>query len=155
MEVFRITKEKFSHNLYASGFGSRWNSEGNFVIYSASSRSLAALENIVHLGTLDIINYFRVMVIYIPDNLPILRINEINLPEEWYLKGEKGYEICRQIGDVWYKNKETAILQVPSVIVKNEFNFIINTKHPDYKKVKLINTESFFFDYRIKKSNLI
>ncbi len=150
MEVFRITKEKFSHNLYASGFPSRWNSKGNFVIYSASSRSLAALENIVHMGTLDIINYFKVMTIYIPDNLSILRINEKDLPKRWYLKGEKGFEICRPIGDFWYNNKETAILQVPSVIVKNEFNFIINTEHSDYEKIKLINVESFFFDYRIK-----
>jgi len=150
MEVFRITKEKFSHNLYASGYGGRWNSAGKYVIYSASSRSLAALENIVHMGTVELIDFYRVMVIYIPDDIPILRVNENDLPENWFLKGEKGFEICRTIGDFWYNSINYLILQVPSVIVKNEFNYIINTKHPDFKKVQLINSEPFFFDYRIK-----
>lgn len=106
MEDFRITKEQFSNKIYASGIPSRWNSGGNFVIYSASSRLLATLENIVHLGTLDIINSFKVMLMYIPDNIPVTRINEKDLPKEWYLKTEKRFEICRPIGDICYKKKE-------------------------------------------------
>ena len=150
MEVFRIPKEKYSKNLFASGFPARWNSKGNFVIYTASSRSLAALENIVHMGTLDIINYFKTMVIYIPDDISILTINKSDLSKNWYAKGEKGYEICRKVGDKWYAEKKTAILKIPSVIVKNEFSYILNTKHSDFNEIKLMNTEAFFFDHRIK-----
>ena len=48
MEVFRITHEKWANTLVASGFPARWNSQGIEIIYTAGSRSLACLENIVH-----------------------------------------------------------------------------------------------------------
>ena len=151
MEVFRITRSKYSKNLYASGYPARWNSKNNFVIYSASSRSLAALENLVHLKTLDLINYFNIMVIYIPQKLSMLTIEYHDLPIGWHQKGWKGEKICREIGDTWYKEQKYAVLKVPSVIVKDEYNYIVNTVHSEFDKIKLIDTESFLFDHRLKK----
>ena len=48
MLVYRITKAKYAKELVASGFRNRWNEDGQFVIYTSDSRSLACLENLVH-----------------------------------------------------------------------------------------------------------
>ena len=67
MEVFRIVHNKWSDKLTASGLPARWNSAGIFMIYTASSRSLACLENVVHMGSLDLVKPFVIMVISIPE----------------------------------------------------------------------------------------
>jgi RES domain-containing protein len=51
MEVFRIAAPKYAQRLSASSVANRWNLAGQFVLYTASSASLACLKNVVHRGT--------------------------------------------------------------------------------------------------------
>ena len=59
--------------------------------------------------------------------------------------------VCRQVGDDWFYRQESLVLQVPSIIIPNEFNYIINAQHKNFKKVKLKLIEPFIFDTRIKQ----
>lgn len=151
MEVYRITLKKWTSNLFASGSAARWNSKGIGVVYSAASRSLACLENVVHRNKRGIAGNFGVMVIYIPDDIKQVVIAVQDLPDGWHLPNEDAYEKCRLFGDKWAISNESAILIVPSAIVKNEKNILLNPNHPDFSKIKLIDNEPFFFDPRIKE----
>ncbi|MBU1101975.1 MAG: RES family NAD+ phosphorylase [Bacteroidetes bacterium] len=147
MEVYRITHIKWSSNLIASGKGGRWNSEGKNIIYTASSRALACLENVVHRSGEGLNSLFKVIVIHIPDELKKGIVDLQSLSEEWY-KFER-YSECRLIGNEWYRKSECAILEVPSAIIPNEKNYLINTDHSDFCKIHIISREDFRFDPRI------
>ena len=150
MEVFRITHQNWATQLYGSGIPARWNSGSVAVIYSAASRSLACLENIVHRNTVELTDLFRTMVIYIPDGIDMAQITNADLPRDWHMAGEKYYRKTRPEGDKWVQENKYLVCKVPSAIIRNEFNYLINPAHPDFKKIKLISTEAFFFDSRIK-----
>ena len=146
MLLYRIVGEKYSHNLSASGLRNRWNDDGQFVIYTSDSRSLACLENLVHRSNSGNNALFRIMVISVPDDLAILTISEDQLPGKW--KDDFCGE-CLHIGREWYIKNEFPVLKVPTTIIPNEWNYILNTRHPDFRKIRLIRTEDFDFDKRL------
>jgi RES domain-containing protein len=149
MTVYRITNKNVISGLKVSGNAARWNSKGKFIIYTSSSRALACLENIVHRSGEGLNSLFKVLVIELPDKVKITNININRLPFSWF--DYKNYHLTQKIGDGWIEKKQTCILQVPSAIIKNEYNFIINPSHTDYKLIKIVRTEDFEFDPRLKK----
>ena len=147
MEVFRITKKKYADKFFAPGVAGRWNEKGEEVIYAASSRSLACLENMVHKsgrgGTLS----YRTMVINIPDTLAIEQVSLKDLPENW--NQVSLCEHCQQTGSQWYATKKAAVLKVPSAVIPDEFNFVLNVGHAEFKQIKLVDSLPFMFDKRL------
>ncbi len=148
MLVYRITTVEWSDKMTASGFPARWNSKGRFVLYTAASRALACLENVVHRSGEGLNDVFRVMVIDVPDHLEILELKLKDLPPNW--DDYTSYSTTQKIGDEWIAGLETPILKVPSAIIPQENNYLFNLAHPDYYRLKLIKTEPFAFDLRIK-----
>ena len=148
MLVYRITKAIYADRLVASGGAARWNSRGQFVIYTAATRALACLENVVHRSGEGLIDAFRVMNVDIPDTLVIERISLETLPPDW--RDFHQYDACQRIGGEWLRKGQSAILQVPSAIISNEWNYLLNPAHPDFSRIKLVGVEPFMFDPRIK-----
>ena len=146
MEVYRITLKKFSQTLQASGSAARWNSRGVEMIYTSSARALACLENVVHRSSLGLQKDFRNLIIEIPDTLKIKSVKK--LKRGWHRF--ENYPYTQAIGDSWIESVESAILRVPSVIIPEEFNFLLNPNHGDFKNIKLLRMEPFTFDGRIK-----
>ena len=147
MEVYRIVRERWSKKLQASGVAARWNSKGNFVIYTSSSRALACLENVVHRSGEGLSDIFRTMVIEIPVRIEMEEITLKKLPRDW--SERINFSITQQIGDEWLRSKSTVVLKIPSAIVPEENNYLINVSHPNFKKIKLKRVETFQFDARI------
>ncbi|WP_245546787.1 RES family NAD+ phosphorylase [Pseudopedobacter saltans] len=146
--MFRITLARYAGELKAFGRAALWNSNDVDVIYTSSSQSLACLENVVHRNSLGLNALFKVMSIEIPDNLSVETINLKNLKEDW--SSFRNISNTQKIGDEWVKLKTSPVLKVPSSIIPSEFNFLINPLHPDFKRVKLLGSEIFVFDKRIK-----
>ncbi len=152
MEIFRISEEQYSASLSASGVAGRWNDDNEYVIYTASSRALGTLEKIIRFKSINPKVTYKVMVIFIPDNPDLISEIKISkLPYNW--REIAAYADLRAIGSKWYSNKQSLILKVPSSIITNEFNYIINTKHPDFSVVKLALIENYFFDDRLIAMN--
>ncbi len=149
MEVYRIALAKFSTELRASGRAARWNTNDVQLIYTASSRSLACLENVVHRNQLGLSGLFRLMTIEIPDTVQIRTINLSGLEDDW--KNFDNMYLTQKIGDIWVSTMETVVLRVPSSIIEMEYNYLINPLHPDFKRIKLLQIEPFVFDERIKR----
>ena len=148
MIVYRITTKDLSAGLKASGHNARWNSKGKYVIYTSSSRALACLENIVHRSGEGLNNIFKVLIIEVPDKIKISEIKIKKLKADWH--NFQNYNLTQKIGDEWISNCETCVLKVPSVIIKEEYNFIINPAHTEFKLIKILKAEDFGFDKRLK-----
>ena len=147
MLVYRIVFKIFSSDLIASGFEGRWNSEGKKVIYAAGSIALAFLENMVRRQGVGFNDDFRIMIVEIPDKLKIDIINIEDLSSNW--RNFRDYSHCQPLGDIWYNKSSTAIVKVPSAILPEEFNYIINSVHQDFKKVKIVDKTPLVPDPRI------
>ena len=149
MEVYRIAKEQFSKSLSASGRANRWNLEDQFIIYTGSSRSLSSLELVVHENSVSPIFEYRVMIISIADDENLFtQVLQKDLSRSW--RGMNSYPELQKIGSNWYQTNKSLILKVPSAIIPKEYNFLINTRHPDFKKyVSLGRTEDYFWDERL------
>ncbi len=148
MEVYRICLEKWSTQLTASGQAARWNSRGKHVIYTAQSRALACLENVVHRSGEGLNTLFKVMVIEIPDTVVVQAVEPNQLPPDWSDYAQ--YPTCQQIGDQWLEQGSSAVLRVSSAIIAQEFNFLLNPAHADFSRIQLKGREDFRFDPRIK-----
>ena len=148
MLVYRITKTAYANRLVASGGAARWNRAGQFVLYTAATRALACLENVVHRSGEGLTADFRVMIIDVPDSLSVDIVPMDALPVDWY--DFQRYEICQQIGGEWLQQSRSAVLTVPSAIIPNESNYLLNPAHPDFGRITLLRTEQFIFDPRIK-----
>ena len=146
MNVFRITTDQWSGSLTASGYPARWSANGRFVIYTAESRSLACLENLVHRSGEGNNLLYKVMVIELPDTIQIEVIDANTLKKDWH--AITNYAYCQSLGSKWLNELQYAVLKVPSVIIKKEHNYLINPNHPDFRKIKLTGVEDFDFDSR-------
>jgi RES domain-containing protein len=146
MIVYRITTEQWSKSLQGSGYLARWNAKGRMVIYTAGSRSLACLENLVHRSGEWQDKLYKVMLIEFPDKIKIDTIEPGTLKKGWEQVSNFAY--CQLTAAEWLNNSTAAILKVPSAIIKNEFNYLINPQYADFKLIKLVGVEDFSFDMR-------
>ncbi len=148
MLVYRIVHKRYAETLFASGLEGRWNSEGKKVLYTADSVSLAYLENMAHRRGFGFNNDFRIMVINIPSEAPFYEVNLSRLSKNW--RSFRNYGECQKIGNEWFDRSEFLCMKVPSAVVPENRNIVINTFHKEYKKVKLIEVLDFYPDTRLE-----
>lgn len=156
MIVYRIEREKYLETTLqglgasmSSGF--RWNSLNTRLVYTAQSRALATLEVSVHLDlSEDLPNDRHYVVIEIPDSLPILEVYLEDLPPNWNSKPP--ITSSQVIGDDFVLFNQAAVLKVPSSIVDEEYNYLLNPNHPDFKTITIVKIHKMLFDSRIKAS---
>lgn len=149
MLVYRIVHKMYADTLFASGLQGRWNSEGKKVLYTSESVSLAYLENMAQRRGFGFNDDFRIMVIEIPSKTPFYEVKLSELPEGW--RSFRNYVECQQIGDDWFDRSEFLYMKVPSAVVMENCNIVINSFHKDYKKVKLLDVLHFYPDSRLKE----
>lgn len=148
MIVYRLAASAYKDDLTGTGaklYGGRWNNIGYPALYCTQNISLAVLEILVRTG-IDILppDYF-IIELDIPDKLNLEKILISKLKADW----KDDIETTQWIGTEFLKNEKSAVLEIPSAIIDNELNFIINPKHVDFKKIKLISVKKFEFDKRL------
>lgn len=148
MLLYRITRCIYANDLSGTGarlYGGRWNNIGRAMVYLASSRSLATLEALVHLPTAIIPDDFCMVAIDAPED--IFEADTRMFPPNWNDYPEP--EILKRTGDYFLKQNEHLLMKVPSAIVQEEFNYLLNPLHPKANGVKIIHSEPFTFDKRL------
>jgi RES domain-containing protein len=122
------------------------------VIYTSEHASLAALEKIVHVASFENLPDNLLLVkIEIPDGIEIQKV-----PQNVLVKGWDSFPFANETvhyGTSFLRKKEHLALKVPSVIIPDEFNVILNPLHPDIQSCKIISTTRFIFDMRILKEH--
>ena len=154
MFVYRIGQTKYARDRKGSGVDGRWNSHGQYVIYTGGSLALSCLEKLAHTsGTYLYSGDFSVTVYKLPDTLKIkeITLNELVKRNPDWTK-VLNYPYTQQIGDKWLLSQDTAVFKVPSAIIDQEYNYLLNPAHPDFDKIKISMVKPFSFDTRLKGS---
>lgn len=154
MELYRITQEAYSSDLSGDGsriFGGRWNSEGRYALYTSANRSLALLETLAHIPAKLFRNKKYILVtIFLPDKASLKFIEEKDLPNNWDALDIQ--HVTQKIGDNFLEEQKCLLFRVPSVLMPEEFNYIINPLHPSMKQVKVIHQREIRFNDRLIKT---
>jgi len=154
MRVYRIERKKYLNETLegigaSKSEGFRWNSKHTRIVYTSESRSLALLEIAVHLDLNEDLPGDRYFVeIEIPDDIRITELDISDLPENWDIKPPTTG--TQYIGDDFVKSNVSAVLKVPSCIIHQEFNYLINPHHPDSTRIKVISKNKLLIDERFK-----
>lgn len=153
MMVYRLCRQEHMQldGKGAELYGGRWNNKGNAMIYTSASVSLCVLELLVHVPSTLIPKNHMLMSIAIPDDEIIGEVK--GLKENWNTLPYS--ESSQRIGDEWLKKGKELVLKVPSAIVLNEYNFLVNPRHPRIGEIKIKESRTFEFDSRLFAQNII
>ena len=147
MIVYRLSKKIYAQDLSGKGAeisGARWNSKGHAVLYTGHSIALCVAEIAVHIP-LGILPFDYVLVhIEVPENSIF---EPKKLPKNWNVFPHPNE--TQKLGDTFLKDNKNLVMKVPSAAVQGEFNFLLNPKHEDFDKVKVVKVEEFSFDKRL------
>jgi RES domain-containing protein len=148
--AYRIVKLEHHNSIWsgsgARDHGGRWNSKGVSVVYTAQNRSLAALEQLVHLVSPRILNAFVLADISF-EEAKTQRLKPSDLPSGW--NNPIAPATLKTYGDNWIAAGDFLVLAVPSAIIRGEWNYLINPAHPEFSTLAKSNPEPFMYDNRL------
>ncbi len=151
LSVWRIVSERHAASAFdgegARRYGGRWNPRGTAVVYTAESLSLSALELLVHSDADLLPNTFVAFEVAIPEMVAYARVEIAALPSGW--REIPAPQELAELGLAWIKAAETAILAVPSAVVPQEDNVLLNPAHPDFALLQISPPQPFGFDPRL------
>ncbi|HWL52476.1 MAG TPA: RES family NAD+ phosphorylase [Chthoniobacteraceae bacterium] len=145
--LWRMVKARHAATAFsgegAAIAGGRWNSRGIRMVYTSAFQSLAVLETLVHFNPQIPLAYvlFRV-------ELEASLVEKLTpLPDGWQEMPVS--RSSQQAGDRWIAEQRSVALEVPSTLVPDESNLLLNPAHPDFGKVTIGPPEPFAFDARL------
>ncbi|EFL49823.1 RES domain protein [Solidesulfovibrio fructosivorans JJ]] len=133
----------------AQKYGGRWNTKGKALVYSAATLSLAALEILVHVQDYTLLAaapYSCIRLEFAPTLVTEVTLQ--GLPADWQTIE---HPECKRIGDAWINQGQTPVLAVPSVVIPQETNYLLNPNHPDFTAILAFPPQPFSFDMRLLK----
>lgn len=148
MRIFRIADQR--HPIWdgtgAALMGGRWNSPGRPVIYGALSFAGAMLEVLVHSNTGRVPATQRCVAVDVPDEVPVQRLDVVALPTGWDAPSSTE---ARRLGDQWLDEVSSAVLLVPSVVARLEWNALVNPLHPAARLLRPGEPQPVIWDRRL------
>jgi len=129
--------------------GGRWNHKGTRVVYCSESRALAAIELFVNLDPALAPAALVLIAIDVPDSI-ITEVDVATLPSDW--RAYPAPDAVKDVGSEWAKEGTSAGLLVPSAVMPEEKNLLLNPEHPDFARVKIGKPSKFTFDSRMWKT---
>ena len=136
----------------AEATGGRWNAKGTPVVYASTTRALACLETLVHLnaGGLPLNRYL--VAVEVSDVIwsASETLDVSSPPVGW--DAEPPGLVSIAAGAAWMRSSRSALLIVPSVIVPEEFNVLINPGHPDSRSITATKVRRWLYDPRFERS---
>jgi len=145
---------RISNHLSLAGDGAsrtpgRWHTRGRRIVYCAQSPAAALLESLVHfeVDILELPVRYRLLKIEAPDDVRVEPVSIEHLPTDWPEKTE----VTRALGDGWLTRGSAALLSVPSAIVPETFNVLLNPAHGDARRIRIVQTREHVIDPRLFK----
>lgn len=117
------------------------------MVYTAGSQALAVLEMLVHLDSPDLLKHYRLIPVTFDRSLTET-LDVQNLPRDW--RRHPAPRSVRTLGDQWVNALNTPVLEVPSVIVPAERNYLLNVRHPRFGEIVIGKPQPYRFDVRLR-----
>ncbi|MBL7760701.1 MAG: RES family NAD+ phosphorylase [Sediminibacterium sp.] len=150
MIVYRVSKKQFAADLTGEGarlFGGRWNHIHTGCLYTSASRALALLEFSVNVNRMLAPKSLSLVAIEIPEK-NILKLQITDLPENWQDVPVPGS--TRDYGTGLLRKAQHSVIAIPSVVVPEEYNYLLNPLHKDHGKIRIMAISELGYDGRIK-----
>ena len=119
------------------------------MVYAAATLCLAALERFVGMDAEDEMEQLVEIALDIPDDLATIAVAVSALPKDW--RATPPPADLAHIGDEWVKGRRAAVLSVPSVVIPQERNYVMNPRHPGFGRIRPAPPEAFSYDPRMWK----
>jgi RES domain-containing protein len=152
--VYRLGRLRYQRDLFAGLDGlyarGRWTLRGHPVVYTSQSISLAVLEYTVNYRHRGWIAASVVGRAVIPSSVAIETVKATDLPSNW--ANPVAPVELQQIGRIWLERRASVALRVPSAVVVEEWNYLLNPAHPDFKKLSFGKPKPCAFDRRLAPS---
>lgn len=148
MIIYRITNSHFKDDISGNGaklYGGRWNLPGLPAVYTSEHISLCVLELLVNISLPESQLNYHLIQLQIPDSAEIALVTPKKLKVNW--QNDEAY--TRFMGSEFLKNKQSLVLKVPSAVISEENNYLINPLHTQFNKVHIIKSFPFKFDKRL------
>lgn len=149
MRLYRIASKVHINDLTGTGarlYGGRWNHKGTSVVYASESRALATTEYLVHVPLTMVPANLNIATIEIPAGVGVTSIDVKSLPSDW--RHYPAPAALATIGSQWAQSNQSMLLRIPSVVVRGDFNVLINPVHPEFSRIKIIAVEPYELDKR-------
>ena len=150
MKVYRIAKWQYLEDLSGVGaklYGGRWNEEGTAMVYTSAHLSLAVLELLANQVRRLVDDTYGYICIEIPDAIPLRSINKDDLSSDW--RAAQYTDQTTRMGTQWIKLQESLGLMVPSAVLAQEYNVLINPSHRDFDQLIIKEVGKLNLDGRI------
>jgi RES domain-containing protein len=152
LTVFRLGKHAYRDQLFSGEGGlhasGRWTSRGRPVVYTSASISLAVLEYTVNYRRRGWVPATVLGRATIPAAVRIETVDKLS--NNWFASSPPPQ--LQVLGDEWLARGATAVLKVPSAVVIEEWNYLLNPLHADFRKLRLDRPKPFDFDQRVARS---
>lgn len=119
------------------------------MVYTSATLSLAVMELLVHLDDDDLARAYVAVAAEIPDTVAVRRVRAVDLPRRW--RSYPAPAALPELGRRWATAGETAVLAVPSAVIPHEVNYLLNPRHPHFKRIRVAKPEPFIFDPRLRR----
>ena len=142
--LWRVSNYATLDGVGGTYVGGRWHTKGHPIVYCSEDPSTALLETLVHIeiDSEDRPQTFQVLKIQSSASLTVERVNVKKLSSDW----RTSLAPTRSIGDDWLRSLKSLLLEVPSVLVPERRNFLINPLHAEMKKLRITARYSYPFD---------
>jgi RES domain-containing protein len=145
MVLWRISRHVDLSGRGGLTIAGRWHHAGDPVVYLAETPSGALIEVCVHTSANDIPPSFTLLKIIGPD-LPFDEIELATLDQGWVGR----VEITRDLGSEWLRRGSSALLRIPSALVPESANYLLNPLHKDAGLYQIEKSYQYPFDARLK-----
>jgi RES domain-containing protein len=153
MQLWRVCARRYAKRAYdgrgARRLGGRWNHRGEALVYAAPTLSLASLELFVNLRPARVPRELVAVPATLPDDVSSAICDAASLPRSW--RDVPAPQALQDLGSEWIRSLRTAVLLVPSVVIPEEFNILLNPAHPEFAKLQVGQPRKFQFDARMWK----
>jgi len=154
VQLWRITTRRYADSAFSGignkRVGSRWVPPGLLAVYTSEHPATAVVETLVHLDPHHLAHNHVLIRAELPDDLPFDEVRADSLPADWRTRFEDGE--LQQVGRDWVARGECALLIVPSAVVPQARNIILNPLHGDMAEMQIHPPEPFDFDGRLFKA---
>jgi RES domain-containing protein len=150
MKVYRIVPTQYAYDLSGEGarlHGGRWNHKMTPCIYTAENSALAVLEYTVNISMEAIPRALSIVCINIPDT-GIYPVPIAALPGNW--KDYPAPPSTMDMGTAWLEAMEHPAIRIPSTVLPQAFNYLLNPLHPAATGFSILSVDDFVYDLRIK-----
>lgn len=146
MDLWRISRSRSLSGEGGLHYSARWHTAGRRIVYLAESPAGAMIESLVHLelNQRNWPDYYDLMQVAAPDGI---QVETIKVPAE--KRWKESPLITRKAGDEWLRSRRTALARVPSAILPNTWNILLNPEHPDSAQIKVVRITRAEFDPRL------